>query len=79
MLLGKEVPEASIVIARDMLKNYKLGDTKLVILQGMNDNQVDVSSMRALLMEDFYINSEQRMLEQGKHIDKLEGELHVYK
>ncbi len=79
VLLGKEVPEASIVIARDMLKNYKLGDTKLVILQGMNDNQVDVSSMRALLMEDFYINSEQRMLEQGKHIDKLEGELHVYK
>ena len=79
ILLGKEVPEASLAIARDMMKNYKLGNTKLTILQGMNDNQVDMSSMRAMLMEDFYTNSEQRLQEHRLKIDKLEYELDVYK
>ena len=79
MLLGNEVPEASLAIARDMMKNYKLGDTKLVVMQGMNGNQVDMNSMKALLMEDFYKNSEQRLNEQRSHISQLESELQRYK
>lgn len=36
VLVGPEVPEASITIARSKLDNYKLKDTKLTVLQGMN-------------------------------------------
>ena len=46
------------------MKDYKLDNTKLIVLQGMNDEAVDISSIRAMVMEDFYKNSEQRLVEQ---------------
>ena len=53
VLIGQEVPEASIAIARNKMKDYKLGETKLIVLQGMNNEAVDISSIRAMVMEDF--------------------------
>lgn len=79
VLLGPEVPEASITIARGKLESYKLKDTKLIVLQGMNSGEVDVSSIRALVMEDFYKNSELRLLEQQRKIEGLETSLEQYK
>jgi hypothetical protein len=58
VLIGQEVPEASIAIARSKMKDYKLDNTKLVVLQGMNNESLDMSSIRAMVMEDFYKNSE---------------------
>lgn len=40
---------------------------------------VDVSSIRALVMEDFYKNSELRLLEQQRKIEGLETSLEQYK
>lgn len=79
VLIGQEVPEASIAIARSKMKDYKLVDTKLVVMQGMNNESLDISSIRAMVMEDFYKNSEQRLLEQKRKIGELEEELHQYK
>ncbi len=78
ILLGPEVSDTAISIARDKLKEYKLDDTQLTILQGMNNEAVDVSSIRALVMEDFYKNSEQRLLEQQKKIGEMEKNLQRY-
>lgn len=78
ILLGPEVSDTTISVARDKLKDYKLDDTKLVILQGMNNEAVDVSSIRAMVMEDFYKNSEQRLLEQQKKIGEMENSLKRY-
>lgn len=79
VLIGKEVPEASIAIARDKMKDYNLGNAALVVLQGMNNEEVDISSIRAMIMEDFYKNSEQRLVEQAQSITALEKELEKYK
>ena len=79
VLIGQEVPEASIAIARGKMKDYKLGETKLTVLQGMNNEAVDISSIRAMVMEDFYKNSEERLLEQTKKISVLEQSLAKYK
>ena len=79
VLIGSEVPDASISIARSKLKEYKLDDTKLIVLQGMNNEAVDVSSIRAMVMEDFYKNSEQRLQEQKVKISQLEKTLEEYK
>ena len=79
VLIGPEVPDASISIARSKLKEYKLEDTKLIVLQGMNNEAVDVSSIRAMVMEDFYKNSEQRLQEQKVKISQLEKTLEEYK
>ena len=56
-----------------------LVETKLTVLQVMNNDAVDVSSIRALVMEDFYKNSEQRLQEQQKKITRLEENLAQYK
>ena len=79
MLIGQEVPEASIAIARSKMKDYKLDNTKLIVLQGMNNEAVDISSIRAMVMEDFYKNSEQRLVEQKQKIATLEQNLERYK
>ena len=49
VLIGQEVPEASIAIARSKMKDYKLDNTKLIVLQGMNNEAVDISSIRAMV------------------------------
>lgn len=79
VLIGTEVPEASLALARDKMKEYKLEKTTLVVHQGMNNEGMDISSIRAMVMEDFYKNSEQRLLEQQKKITGLEKDLEVYK
>ena len=78
VLVGDEVPETSIALAKDKMKDYKLEETSLVVLQGMNNEGVDVSSIRAMVMEDFYKNSEQRLLEQQQRISSLETTLQAY-
>ena len=79
VLIGQEVPEASIVLARGKLKDYNLDGTKLVVLQGMNNETVDLTSIRAMVMEDFYKNSEERLMEQTQKIDHLEKDLERYR
>lgn len=79
VLIGPKVPETSISIARSKLKDYKLDNTKLIVLQGMNNEAVDVSSIRALVMEDFYKNSEEQLQEQRAKISRLETSLGQYK
>ena len=79
VLIGPQVPEASISIAREKMSDYKLSDTKLTVLQGMNGHEMDVSSIRSLVIEDFYKNSEQRILSQQAQIDSLQKSMDVYK
>ncbi|EJX06337.1 hypothetical protein CHP00341 [gut metagenome] len=79
VLMGSEVPDASISIARSKMKDYKLDESKLIVLQGMNNEALDVSSIRAMVMEDFYENSERRLQEQHDRITQLEKTLEQYK
>ena len=45
----------------------------------MNNEAVDVSSIRAMVMEDFYKNSEQRLQQQAVKISQLETTLEQYR
>lgn len=79
VLIGPQVPEPSIAIARENLKQYQLLETKLTVLQGMNNEAVDISSIRSLVVEDFYKNSEERILKQQAKIQSLEQSIESYK
>lgn len=78
VLIGNEVTETEIAAAKDNLKHFNLADTKLVVLQGMNHDSMDIGSIKAQVMEDFYKNSEKRLLEQQARIRSLENELDAY-
>lgn len=78
VLIGNEVTETEIAAAKDNLKHFNLADTRLVVLQGMNNESMDIGSIKAQVMEDFYKNSEKRLLEQQARIRSLENELDAY-
>lgn len=48
VLIGPEVPEASIELARSKMERYKLEETKLIVLQGMNNDAMDIRSLYGL-------------------------------
>lgn len=79
VLVGPEVPDESLELAKSKMADYKLEGSKLVVLQGMNNGAVDMTSIRAMVMEDFYKNSEMQLKEQEKKIARLEQELEQYK
>ena len=78
VLIGQEVPEASLTLARAKMKEYNLEDTKLTVMQGTNNETLDISSLRAMVMEDFYKKSEERLQEQKQQIATLTSDLEKY-
>lgn len=80
VLLGDEVPETSIAAARDRMADYNLGDAKLTVIQGLNsETEVDISSIKSMVMEDLYKNTEQQIVEQRQQIESLRQELRQYR
>lgn len=78
VLIGQEVPEASLALARAKMKEYNLEDTKLTVMQGTNNETLDIGSLRAMVMEDFYKKSEERLQEQKQQIAALTSDLERY-
>lgn len=79
VLLGKEVPEDQLALARSKMERYNLHDSKLTIFQGMNQGEsMDISNIRTLVMEDFYKNTEKRLLAQQEELDSLHGVLAAF-
>lgn len=68
-----------MALVRSKMDRYKLHDTKLVVFQGMNQNgTMDISNIRTLVMEDFYKNTESRLLAQREELDSLHSVLAAF-
>ncbi len=78
VLVGNEVPEKQIAHARDLLKNYKLQNSQLSVIQGVNSDSIDVTTLRSLVMEDFYKDNVERSEQQKAEIARLKNELQLY-
>lgn len=80
VLVGAEVPEAAINVARQKLPKYNLKDTRLVVIQGLGDsNAPDLSTIKASLMEDFYKESRMKIQSNEEQIKLLESTVQRYK
>ena len=79
VLIGNEVSDASVQMAQHKMADYKLEHLKLSVLQGMGgQNQMNIQTLRSLVMEDFYKNSEERLVSQTMQIDSLTKKLGIY-
>ena len=81
VLVGREVPDSTIILAQRRMIDYKLGDTKLVVLQGVSGQQaatMDITTVRAQVLEDFYKNGEVKLQQQAVLIDSIQNMLNVY-
>lgn len=78
VMVGNEVSESQIAAAEQKLEKYNLGKTKLVVFQGVNNGEMDISNIKSMVMEDFYKKSEQKLIAQQHEIDSLKTQLDVY-
>ena len=81
VLVGKEIADSTILMAQRRMADYKLQDTKLVVLQGVSGHQaaaMDITSVRAQVLEDFYKNGEVKLEQQALMIDSLRNRLDTY-
>lgn len=80
VMVGTEVPDSTIAVARSRMNEYNLENTRLVILQGVSGNNadVDISAIRSKVLEDFYQNGEERLRSQAAKIDSLENKLRQF-
>ena len=78
VLVGNELTQPEIDKVHNSLKHYKLENTKLTIVQGMNSDNLDMGMLKAQVMEDFYKNSEEQLKEQQEEILRLRRELRSY-
>ncbi|MFA6872611.1 MAG: TIGR00341 family protein [Bacteroidaceae bacterium] len=77
--IGKEISKSQINKARAQLLDYKLQKTKLFISQGFTGNELDVNSLRSMVLKDFYTSAQQQLELQRSHIDTLQHQLALYK
>ncbi|MGI6370589.1 MAG: DUF389 domain-containing protein [Ignavibacteria bacterium] len=78
LLIGEPVKSEDLAVAKDKMINYDLQETTLILRQGNNRDSLDLGSIKALVMEDFYKNSEQRLQAKDKKIDELQLQLQNY-
>jgi len=82
VMVGQEVPDSTIAVARSRMPEYSLENVRLVILQGVSGNagvDLDITAIRSQVLEDFYQNGEERLRQQTLQIDSLERQLRQFR
>lgn len=81
VILGKEVPQDSIVKAKGMIKAYSgISDSKVSIIQGTSNRQdIDVARLKSDMLADLYDRKEETIEELEQEIEKLQGQLKMRK
>ena len=79
-LVGKELPEESIIMLRQKLKAYGLKDIPLTVTQGFGDKEEGKpkDELNNLVLQDFYRRSQQEALQRTTEINRLKAQLENY-
>lgn len=75
-LLGSPVESNLIEVAKQKLPKYKLKDAELIVKQGISGgSKVDISAIRAGVIEELYHKNEEIIKNKDKQIQLLESQL----
>ena len=80
ILMGSKVDQALIDNAESKLNNYNLTGSKVTLIQGGESGEMNISSLRSMVLDDFYKNSEAKIEQQTRYArldEKLTPELKV--
>lgn len=79
-LVGKELPEESIIMLRQKMESYGLKNTPLNITQGLGDKEdgKPQNELNNLVLQDFYRRSQQEALQRTTEINRLKAQLENY-
>jgi uncharacterized hydrophobic protein (TIGR00271 family) len=73
-LVGDQIDKNQLASIQKHLKNYSLGNARLIIHQS-GDKKIDLASLKTNLLSDLYSTSQKAGEEKEKRIQQLEGEL----
>lgn len=74
VLMGEELLPKMIATVEQRMAGYKLKDTKLTVIQGINNNNnMDISSIKTIVMKDLYEKNERTIEEQRRQIEMLKN------
>ncbi|MGL5788555.1 MAG: DUF389 domain-containing protein [Bacteroidales bacterium] len=76
-IIGKKITDQELENIRSKMGRYKLNDTELIISQGGTDN-ADITTLKTMVLEDFYHNSERSIKKKELQIDLLSKDLESY-
>lgn len=79
VLVGSELQQPALDVVRAKMAKYNLEGVKLNVIQGINDVEPDVKSLKALVLEDFYKESQSKLNVRQQQIDSLQTILDGYK
>ena len=74
-IVGDEVSQTMIDNARAHLATYHLKNARLAIIQGINNDSIDISGLQNIVLKDFYETSQKEIREQQNLIESLKGKL----
>lgn len=79
-LVGKEVPEESIIMLRQKMEQYGLKNVRLDISQGFGKEEEDTGKegLNNLVLQDFYRHNQERIHQQTEEITYLKSRLEKY-
>ncbi|AFH47937.1 Putative membrane protein [Ignavibacterium album JCM 16511] len=78
-MLGSPVEASLLELAKQKLPKYKLKDAELVVKQGVSEgSKVDISALRAGVIEELYRKNEEILKNKDKQIQLLESQLALY-
>lgn len=79
-LVGKEVPEESIIMLRQKMEQYGLENVRLDISQGFGKKEEDAGreGLNNLVLQDFYRRNQEKMKQQVQEINYLKSRLEKY-
>lgn len=78
-MLGSHIESGLIDLAKQKLPKYKLKDAELVVKQGVAEgSKVDISALRAGVIEELYRKNEEIIKNKDKQIQLLESQLALY-
>ena len=78
VVMGKEIPEERIHEIKLRMNQYDLADSKLCIYQNIKNGDIGLDNIKKMVLEDFYKNSEEKILAQEHKIDSLKQLLYRY-
>lgn len=77
-LIGKEVPEESIVMLRQKMAHYGLENVQLDIAQGFGREKEGGSGLEDMVLQDFYRLNQEKTVKQEAEIIRLKTRLSGY-
>lgn len=77
-IAGDEIPPISIEMARNKMSQYGLANVPLVIKQSDHGEAADISTLKSLVLEDFYHESEEQLASQKAEIAALKSRVEKY-